>query len=86
MRGPPRGLDGGGEGEQVTLAERAGVSLASLRRFESSGRISVQNLLRLAFALGRLGDFEGLFEAAPASSLDELEAREEQNIPRRGSR
>ena len=69
---------------QVTLAERSGVSLASLRRFETSGRVSLANLLKLAFALGRLDDFEGVFEPPRASSLAELEAAEETPARRRG--
>lgn len=69
---------------QVTLAERSGVSLGSLRRFEASGRASLQNLLKLAFALGRLDDFDALFEPPPASSIAELEARERQPVRRRG--
>ncbi len=69
---------------QVTLAERSGVSLASLRRFEESGRVSLQNLLKLAFALGRLADFDALLEPPPASSLAELEARIEKPKRRRG--
>ncbi len=69
---------------QVTLAERSGVSLGSLRRFESSGRVSLQNLLRLAFALGRLDDFDDLFQAPRASSLAELEAAESRPARRRG--
>ena len=60
---------------QVTLAERSGVSLASLRRFEESGRISLRNLLKLAFALNRLDDFDALFQPR-ASSIAELEALE----------
>ncbi len=59
---------------QVTLAERSGVSLASLRRFEESGKVSLQNLLKLAFALNRLDDFDALLQPPRASSLAELEA------------
>lgn len=70
--------------KQVTLAERSGVSLASLRRFEESGRISLQSLLDLAFALNRLDDFDALLEASPASSLAELEAEEKRPARRRG--
>ncbi len=69
---------------QVTLAERSGVSLGSLRRFETSGRVSLQNLLKLAFALGRLDDFDALFQAPPASSLAELEAAETGSARQRG--
>ena len=69
---------------QVTLAERSGVSLGSLRRFETSGRISLDNLLKLAFTLGRLDDFNALFEAPPAQSVAELEAMEEREGRKRG--
>ncbi len=69
---------------QVALAERSGVSLGSLRRFEASGRVSLQNLLKLAFALGRLDDFDALFERPRAASLAELEANEERPARRRG--
>ena len=70
--------------KQATLAQRSGVSLASLRRFEESGRVSLQNLLDLAFALNRLDDFEALFQASRASSLAELEAGEKRPARKRG--
>lgn len=47
---------------QAELASRAGVSLGSLKRFEQTGQISFESLLRLAHLLGRLGDFEALFK------------------------
>ncbi len=70
--------------KQATLAKRSGVSLASLRRFEESGRVSLQNLLELAFALNRLDDFEALFQGPRASSLAELEAAETRSPRKRG--
>lgn len=70
--------------KQTTLAQRSGVSLASLRRFEESGRISLQSLLELAFALNRLDDFEALFQGPPASTLAELEAGEKRPARKRG--
>lgn len=69
---------------QTTLAERSGVSLASLRRFEASGRISLQNLLKIVFALGRLDDFDKIFHPPPARSIAELEAAEEKPKRQRG--
>ncbi len=69
---------------QVTLAQRSGVSLASLRRFEDSGRVSLQNLLKLVFALGRLDDFDALLQRPPALSMAELEATEKRPARRRG--
>jgi transcriptional regulator with XRE-family HTH domain len=70
--------------KQATLAERSGVSLASLRRFETSGQVSLQHLLALAFALNRLDDFDALLQAPRASSLAELEAAEKRHGRRRG--
>jgi HTH-type transcriptional regulator/antitoxin HipB len=70
--------------KQATLAERSGVSLASLRRFEESGRVSLESLLALAFALGRLDDFAEVFEPPRAASLAELEAAEARPGRRRG--
>jgi transcriptional regulator with XRE-family HTH domain len=60
--------------KQSTLAARAGVSLASLRRFEQSGQISLKHLLRLSFTLGRLPDFELLLQPPPADSIASLES------------
>lgn len=71
--------------KQVTLAERSGVTLASLRRFEETGKVSLQNLLDLAFALNRLDDFEALLKAPPATSIAELEAAEKR-VPRKRGR
>lgn len=67
-----------------TLALRSGVSPASLERFERTGKISLESLLKLAHALARLAEFEGLFKPPPAQSLDELERRAEQPLRKRG--
>lgn len=47
---------------QAELAERSGVSLGSLKRFESSGQISLESLLKLAQILNRLSDFETILK------------------------
>ncbi len=47
---------------QKECAMRSGVSLGSLKRFESSGQISLESLLKLAFVLECLGDFSSLCE------------------------
>src|SRR3954463_3463701 len=70
--------------KQITLAERSGVSLASLRRFEESGRVSLQSLLDLAFALNRLDDFDALLQPPRAASLAELEVAEKRPARKRG--
>ena len=58
-----------------TLAARAGVNLWSLKRFENSGQIALESLVKLAIALGNRRDFEGLFATRPKepASMDELE-------------
>jgi transcriptional regulator with XRE-family HTH domain len=43
---------------QKELADRSNVSLGSLKRFESTGQISLDSLLRLMHVLGRLDDFD----------------------------
>ncbi len=48
---------------QKDLAQRSGVSLGSLKRFESSGQISLESLLKLAYVLERLDEFQQLFQS-----------------------
>lgn len=60
---------------QQTLSKKSGVSYGSLKKFEQTGQISLESLLKLAVALGAMDDFKSLFVPAPpsaASSLDEL--------------
>lgn len=65
-----------------TLASRAGVNLWSLKRFETTGKIALDSLVKLAIALGNGRDFEGLFaerQKQPAT----MEELEKLNPPRR---
>jgi len=61
-----------GKISQVELAERSGVSLGSVKRFERSGEISLTSLLRIAAVLGYETDFEKLFERKNYQSIDEI--------------
>ena len=70
--------------KRATLAERSGVSEASLRRFEQTGKISLENFLKLLSALGRLDAMDNLLPPPPAESIDDLESRKHK-LPRRGS-
>src|ERR1700709_1206413 len=70
--------------KQITPAERAGGSPASLPRFAASGRVSLQNLLDLAFALNRLDDFDALLQPPRAASIAELESAERRTPRKRG--
>ena len=60
---------------QTGLEERSGVSLGTIKKFERSGKISLESLLKLALALGATKEFESLFTAAALPgvlSLDDL--------------
>lgn len=46
---------------QQELALRSGVSFGSIKRFETSGEISLVSLLKIAQALNCLEDFQNLF-------------------------
>jgi len=60
---------------QQTLSEKSGVSYGSLKKFEQTGQISLESLLKLAVILGCMDDFNALFvrkSVEKALSLDEL--------------
>lgn len=68
---------------QATLAHRAGVTLASYRRFETTGKASLELVLKVAHALGRLDEFADLLKPPPASSIEELAAQSASPRPKR---
>lgn len=57
---------------QKILAAKAGVSLPSYRRFESSGEISLRSLVMLAFALDMTDEFETLFGSKTYQSINDI--------------
>lgn len=58
---------------QMVLAERSGVSLGSIKRFETNGKISLEALLQIAMTLNRLDDFENLLNIDDTpKSIDDL--------------
>lgn len=69
--------------KRATLAERSGVNEASVKRFERTGQIALENLLKLAFTLDRLEELTTLFAPAPAASIKDLESLQD-NAPKRG--
>lgn len=56
--------------EQV--AERAGVAVSNVVRFEQKGLISLKNLIGLAMALGYTSEIKGLFAHPKYSTMEEL--------------
>jgi transcriptional regulator with XRE-family HTH domain len=60
---------------QRELAARSGMSLGSLKRFETTGQVALDSLLRLALVLGCLEDFDGVCTGSSeleGRTLDEL--------------
>jgi transcriptional regulator with XRE-family HTH domain len=56
---------------QQELADRSGMSLSSLRRFERTGEIAFLSLVRIAIALDAVDGLGEIFPDRPGS-LDEL--------------
>lgn len=50
---------------QSGMAARSGVSLGSLKRFETTGQISLESLLKIAMSLNCMRDFEEVFCETP---------------------
>lgn len=55
------------------LAERAGVSVDTLRRFETTGQIAFERLVRIAVALNVSPNLDDLFPAVTVERLEDLE-------------
>jgi transcriptional regulator with XRE-family HTH domain len=60
---------------QGDLARRSGVGSATIQRFEHRGQVSMENALRIAFALGAEEGFGRLFEPPKYATLDEALAQ-----------
>jgi transcriptional regulator with XRE-family HTH domain len=65
-----------------TLALHSGVSLGSIQRFEQTGRVSLESLLKIAQALSALQEFQQLFLLSAPKTIKQLEEREK--LPKRG--
>jgi transcriptional regulator with XRE-family HTH domain len=67
-----------------TLAQRSGVTAASLKRFETTGKASLELVLKVAHALARLDEFSKLLQPPTAQSIEELEQRVAKPVRKRG--
>jgi transcriptional regulator with XRE-family HTH domain len=57
---------------QIQLAAKSGVSLGSIKRFESKYEISLNSLIKILIALNLEKDFENLFTQKSYNSIDEV--------------
>lgn len=73
---------------QAGLSKRSGVALATLRKFEQSGAVSVDNLFKLMLVVGGLDDL--IKASAPNlsnfNSIDDVLSGNESPKRKRGSR
>jgi len=72
---------------QEGLSTKSSVSLGSLKRFEATGKISLESLLKLSLVLECLEDFQGIASAKEQdiNSIDEL-LKQKQVIKKRGTK
>jgi transcriptional regulator with XRE-family HTH domain len=61
--------------QQAEVATRAGIGVATVKRFERSGRASMENVLRIATVLGADAGFDALFVPPRYRTLDEALSR-----------
>ena len=57
---------------QEKLAEMSGVSYGSIKRFETSGQISLISLTKIAIALDLADELRNLFAQAPYKDIQEV--------------
>ena len=73
---------------QAGLSKRSGVALSTLRKFEQSGAISIDNLLKLMLVVGGLRNI--VQASAPSqtrfSSIDDVLSNKTRPVRKRGSR
>ena len=54
------------------IAERAGVAVSNIVRFEQKGLISLKNLIAIAVALGYTSEIKNVFQIPKYSTMEEL--------------
>ena len=71
---------------QQEIAARSGLTLPTYRRFERTGQISLDRLLKVAVVLDARAGFDQIFALPPAQSLAELAERTQHSTRKRGRR
>lgn len=54
------------------LSQKSGVSYGSLRRFEKTGEIAFEGLVKILSVYGKIPELNSLFNTPPIVSLDDL--------------
>lgn len=71
--------------KRLTLSERSGVSSETIRNFEQSGKITLENFLKIAFTLGESNKLRGMFDLPEIASISDIE-KLQKPLPKRGRR
>ena len=69
---------------QTSLSARSGVSYGTLKKFEQTGKISIESLLKVALILGELDAVNQLFIHTASKLPDSLDQLLEINTRKRG--
>lgn len=57
---------------QMELSSKSGVSYGSIKRFESTGNISLVSLTKIAIALDAVSGVKAMFTDVPYQSIEEV--------------
>lgn len=68
------------------LAKQSGVSAGSIKRFETTGEISLKSLLQLALVIGYTDEFLQLFARKQYASIEEVVAARKVKTRKRARR
>ena len=69
-----------------TVSKMSGVPESTIKYFETTGKVSLESILKIAFVLDVLPSFEALFDLPEAGTIAEIEKRYETKLPRRGKK
>ena len=74
--------------KRETLSQHTGIPVPTIKRYETTGDISLRQFLKLVFILGDLDKLKGVFnpEEPFYTSIDEIERVKEKPKRQRGSR
>lgn len=71
---------------QKLVASKAGMPLATYRRFESKGEVSLRGVVMIAIALGVEEDFSMIFAKQNYQSIDDLVNKKTESQRKRGGK
>jgi len=71
--------------KRVTLAKKCAISPETVRNFEQSGKITLENFIKIAFVLNESNKLGSMFDLPEITSISDIKKRQHK-IPQRGYR